>query len=199
MALLFWVLFPLVIFLALQKPSHSRDWELGQEKLPQILVEGDEMSIKNLRDFHWKGPFLADPNYIDARYSLDQMQTVDVVISHFDKFEGWHIYSSVSDFLTDDTSASPLKHAGKKGKSSPTLGLLRQFEIIYVVGTDNDLLGVRTGPRKERVYIYPTISSAGEGARSSFRNLPEILMPCMQNPFSITRSPKTAPTDSPDE
>ncbi|NCU42350.1 MAG: hypothetical protein EOM19_06575, partial [Candidatus Moranbacteria bacterium] len=85
----------LLLFLASRKPSHNRDWELGQEKLPQILLEGNEIVVKNLRDFRWTGPFEARPNYIEQIYRFDQMQTVDVVISHFDEFEGLaHIFLS---------------------------------------------------------------------------------------------------------
>ncbi|NCU42681.1 MAG: hypothetical protein EOM19_08335, partial [Candidatus Moranbacteria bacterium] len=66
-ALVFLVLVILVsislfLFLVRQKPSHDRDWELGQEKLPQILLEGNEIVVKNLRDFRWTGPFEARPN-----------------------------------------------------------------------------------------------------------------------------------------
>lgn len=161
------------IFLALQRPSHNRDWELGQEKLPRILVEGDEITIQNLRDFHWTGPFLAEPNYITAQYLLSEMQTVDVVISHFDEFEGLaHIFLSFGFRDGRHVSVSLETRREKDEEFSPTLGLLRQFEIMYVVGTDNDLLGVRTGPREERVYIYPTLASP-EKARELFQKLAE--------------------------
>jgi hypothetical protein len=36
------------------------------------------------------------------------------------------------------------------------LGILRQYEIIYVVGSEEDIIGVRTGYRDERLYLYPT-------------------------------------------
>ena len=42
---------------------------------------------------------------------------------------------------------------------SPLLGILRQYEIIYVVGSEEDVVGVRTGHRGERVYLYPTKAS----------------------------------------
>lgn len=161
----------LLLFLATQKPSHDRDWELGQEKLPRILIKGDRIMVENLRDFHWTGPFEAQPNYIDAEYSLDQMRTVDVVISHFDEFEGLaHIFLSFgfSDGRHVSISIETRREAGET--FSPWLGMLRQFEIIYVVGTDNDLMGVRTGPREERVYIYPTKASP-EQVRNLFEKL----------------------------
>jgi hypothetical protein len=171
------------IFLALQRPSHNRDWELGQEKLPRILVEGDEITIQNLRDFHWTGPFLAEPNYITAQYLLSELQTVDVVISHFDEFEGLaHIFLSFGFRDGRHVSVSLETRREKDEEFSPTLGLLRQFEIIYVVGTDNDLLGVRTGPREERVYIYPTPASP-EKVRELFRKLAQDINAVYEKPI----------------
>ena len=41
---------------------------------------------------------------------------------------------------------------------SPWLGLLRRFEIIYVAGSERDIIGVRTDIRRERVYVYPTVA-----------------------------------------
>ena len=54
---------------------------------------------------------------------------------------------------------------------SPILGILRQFEIIYVVGSEEDIIGVRTDVREnERVYLYPTIATP-EKARALFMAL----------------------------
>jgi hypothetical protein len=54
---------------------------------------------------------------------------------------------------------------------SPLLGLLRQFEIIYVVGSESDIVGVRTDHRKERVYVYPTTATSDQA-----RQLLELLI-----------------------
>lgn len=51
--------------------------------------------------------------------------------------------------------------------SPPLLGILRQFEIIYVVGSERDIVGVRTGHRDERVYLYET-KATPEQARKLF-------------------------------
>ena len=46
----------------------------------------------------------------------------------------------------------------------------RGFEIIYVVGSEEDVVGVRTGHRNERVYLYPTIATPAQ-ARDLFNLL----------------------------
>lgn len=174
--------FFLSAFLITQKPRQDREWELGQEKIPQIILEGDTITVENLRDFHWTGPFEAEPRYITTRYSFAQMQTVDVVISHFSDFEGMaHIFLSFG--FTDGRHLSvSIETRREQGEEfSPWLGLLRQFELIYVVGSDNDLIGVRTGPRKERVYIYPTVASP-EKTRELFQKVASDVNALHQSP-----------------
>ena len=36
----------------------------------------------------------------------------------------------------------------------PIASLFKQFELIYVVGDERDLVGVRTNHRRETVYLY---------------------------------------------
>lgn len=141
-------------------PSHDREWEVGQEQLPRVVFAGDEFTIENLRDFRWAGPFEAETNYTKDSFTLSEMDSVDVIISHFSEFEGLaHIFLSFG--FTDGRHVSlSLETRREKGeKFSPYLGLLDQFEIIYVLATDRDLVGLRTGHRNERVYIYPTVAT----------------------------------------
>ena len=87
------------------------------------------------------------------------MDSAEVIISHFAEYEGMaHIFISFG--FTDGRHVNVSLETRRESdeKFSPLLGLLRQFEIIYVVGTDRDLIGVRTGHRNERVYIYPVVA-----------------------------------------
>ena len=38
---------------------------------------------------------------------------------------------------------------------SPTKGMFKQYEMIYVIGDERDLLPLRTHIRKEEVFLYP--------------------------------------------
>jgi len=149
-----------VVVVFSRTPSHDRDWEMGQEALPHIVFEGDRFTIENLRDFKWTGPFEAEPQYIEDSFDLRDMESVDVVISHFADFEGLaHIFLSFG-FVDGRHVSISFETRREVGEEfSPLLGVLRQFEIIYVVGTDRDVLGVRTGHRDERVYVYKTVAT----------------------------------------
>jgi hypothetical protein len=110
------------------------------------------------------------------------MNSVDVVISHFAEFEGLaHIFLSFG--FTDGRHVSiSLESRREKGeKFSPFWGMLDQFEIIYVVATDRDLIGLRTGHRNERVYIYPTVATP-EKAQKLFVRLAENINAIYEKP-----------------
>lgn len=166
--LLFWS-----IWVFSHKPSHDRNWELGHEQLPEISIDTDEVTITNLRDFVWQQNGGAEVRYLTQEYDLNQIETVDVIISHFSEFEGLaHIFLSFVFSDGKNVVVSLETRRENDEEFSPWWGLWRQFEIIYVVGTENDIIGVRQNIRKERVYRYPTIASA-EKARELFLKVSE--------------------------
>ncbi|MBP6889800.1 MAG: DUF4105 domain-containing protein [Candidatus Moranbacteria bacterium] len=171
LALIFLVAY--VVLLIAFRPSHNRDWELGQEQLPLFLFQGNRVTIENFRNFQWKGEGAADVRYETRGFDLDTISGVDVFISHFDAFEGLaHIFLSFrfSDGRHVVVSLETRREVGEK--FSPFLGVLRQFEIIFVVGSEQDIVGLRTDIRDERVYLYQTVASP-EQARALFYQIAE--------------------------
>jgi hypothetical protein len=153
-----WVIF--YLWLITQQPEHNRNWESGQEKLPKIELEGEKIKVINFRDFKWQEDGVAITDYHDEYFNLNQLEGVDVIISHFAEFEGLaHIFLSFrfSDNKNMVISVETRRETGEE--FSPWLGLMRRFEIIYVVGSERDIIGVRTDIRQERVYLYPTLAN----------------------------------------
>ncbi len=155
------------------QPSHDRNWEIGQEKLPYISFDDKtgDFSIKNFRNFDWFDTGVANIRYETRNFNINSMNSVDVYISHFSEFEGLaHIFLS---FGFEDgrhivVSFETRREVGEK--FSPILGILRQFEIIYVVGSERDVVGLRTDVRGERVYLYHTKATPKQ-ARDFFRKI----------------------------
>ncbi len=159
----------ILFFIILQiifRPSHERNWELGQERLPYIQFDAENVTVSNFRNFDWQREESAtEPQYETRTFSLEKLDSVDVFISHFDPFEGLaHIFLSFG-FGSEHMVVSLETRRESDESFSPTLGILRQFEIIYVVGSEEDIVGLRTDVRDERVYLYPTKASK-EQARS---------------------------------
>lgn len=147
-------------FLLLKRPSHDREWELGQEQLPRFNIYGDVLRVENYRNFRWTGELTAEPRYETRQFDLTKLVDLDVFISHFDPFEGLaHIFLSFG-FAGGDRLVVSLESRRETGETfSPFLGLFRHYEIIYVVGSEEDIVGARTAWRGERVYRYPTVAT----------------------------------------
>ncbi len=165
------------------KPSHDREWEFGQEKLPRILFEDvNVVKIENYRDFDWKKDGTADQNYITKEFDFNKLDSVDVFISHFDKFEGLaHIFLSFGFKDNGHVVVSLETRRETDEEFSPLLGILRQFEIIYVVGSERDIVGLRTNVRGERVYLYPT-KATPEQAKTYFKLVAEDINAIYEKP-----------------
>jgi len=148
------------VFILLQKPSHNRDWELGHEKLTQVKIVGNEIQIENFRDFIWNGELSAQNNYVTKNFKLSEIEKTEFIVSHFSDFEGIaHAFLSFI-FSNGDKIIMSMETRRDGGEEfSPTLGLLRKFETIYVLGSESDIIGVRNDFRDERIYVYPTIFS----------------------------------------
>lgn len=182
------VLVCLVIFSVVvlsKKPSHDRNWELGQEKLPKIEINDNLITVTNLRDFDWKKEG-TEPNYITKNFDLDKMTGVDVVISHFSDFEGMaHIFLTFRFEDNENIAISVEARREDFEEFEPIKGLFRKFEIIYVVATEEDLIGVRTNVRNdgvgERVYLYPTIATP-EKSQELFKLIAEDINDIYEHP-----------------
>jgi hypothetical protein len=56
----------------------------------------------------------------------------------------------------------------ERGESySPWKGLLRQYELMYVVADERDVIGLRTNHRRDTVYLYP-VRAPVEAMRRAF-------------------------------
>jgi len=59
----------------------------------------------------------------------------------------------------------------EKGESfSPWKGLLRQYELTYVIGDERDLIRLRTNYRRDPVYLYP-VRASRERVRQMFLHM----------------------------
>ena len=145
--------------LALFQPSHDRDRELGQEALPYIAMDDTgTITITKFRNFDWRKEGAVSPRYESRTFHSRDLNRVDVFISHFDDFEGLADIFLSFGFANSQHLVVSLETRRENDEAfSPSRGIFRQFEIIYVVGSEEDIVGLRTDVREgERVYLYPT-------------------------------------------
>lgn len=140
-----------------QKPSLLRDWELDQKILPTVTFSGNSVvKIDNMRDFQYRSTSDYDVRYVAESYDLDSVDSLYFVIEPFSSFDG-PAHTMLSFGFSDGryVSVSPEIRKEKGESFAPIPGIMNSFEIAYMIGTERDLVKLRTNYRKDRVFMYP--------------------------------------------
>jgi len=157
----------LVWFLGLQ-PSNDRDWQTNVAVLPYATIDGDLVTVHNIRNFAYRSETDYTPAYYDKRFDLKKLEGVDIVAVYWMGPAIAHIFVSFG-FAGDEHLAVSIETRTEKGEGYSTLrGFFRQYELHYVVADERDVIRLRTNYRKnppEDVYVYRLQGPLGNGRR----------------------------------
>ncbi|NUQ60890.1 MAG: DUF4105 domain-containing protein [Pirellulales bacterium] len=151
-----------------EQPSNYRDWSPDQAVLAYANFHGDRVKVRNIRNC----TYLTENEYVvdfyNRSYNLGDLKSVDFITV---PFRGMPVMAHTMlsfGFEGDDYLAVSVEIRKEKGESYAFLnGVMRQYEIMYVVGDERDLIKLRTNYRKDDVYIYRTRATP-EQARAMF-------------------------------
>lgn len=148
-------------------PSNDREWSLDQQVLPYAEIAGDEITVYNIRNFNYQSTSEYTPAYYDKTFNLNELTSVDYIMEPFGSIGAAHTFVSFG-FNTGDYLAISVEIRKEIGESfSPIKGLLRNYELMYVVADERDVVKLRTNYRKDDVYLYP-VSTTPEKMRRLF-------------------------------
>jgi hypothetical protein len=152
------------------EPSNDRDWIADVAILPHATVEGDIVTVHNIRNFTYRSETDFTPAYYDKRFDLRQLDGVDLVAVYWMGPSVAHIFLSFS-FAGGDHLAVSIETRKEKGEGYSTVkGFFRQYELYYVVADERDVIRLRTNYRQdppEQVHVY-RLKGTVEGARRVF-------------------------------
>jgi Domain of unknown function (DUF4105) len=154
----FGAFFTVLIWWLFIPASHDRDWMVPVAVLPHVEIEGDRVTVYNVRNFHHRSVDDFDVRYDDRTYDLNQIEGVDMAFSNWG-VEG--VVHALLSFGFSDGSYLCVSSETRKEKHETDVplalyGLFKQFELIFILGDERDLLRLRTNYRKETVHLYPT-------------------------------------------
>ncbi len=140
-------------------PSHEREWARDQQYLPEVSIEGDSVHIEYVRDFVYNSTSEFEERYQARTVDVNDIVSIDYLVEPFGNWKG-PAHTLVSFGFQTSSGTEYIAVSGEIRKEagesfSPLNGLLRQYELLYVVGTEADLIGLRTNHRKDNVYLYP--------------------------------------------
>ncbi len=155
----------------IEQPSNYRDWSPDQAVLAYAEFQGDEVTVHNIRNCTYLSEDAYVVDYYDKTYDLNDLQTVDFITV---PFRGMPVMAHTMlsfGFAGDDYLSVSVEIRKEKGESYAFLnGVMRQYEIMYVVGDERDLVKLRTNYRKDDVYLYRTKATPDQ-ARAMFADV----------------------------
>src|SRR5262245_57011784 len=145
-------------------PSHDRPWRPEVAVLPRAVVDGDRVRLTGVRDFDYRSVDDFTVRYIEREVSLSHLTTVNLFISYWWPGPIAHTFVSFN-FDNEPPVCISIEARPEVGEGfSPVASMFKQFELIYVVGEERDLVRVRTNFRGEEVFLYQ-IRASPEGVR----------------------------------
>ena len=150
LVLIWWISIP---------PSHDRLWRPDVAVMPRAVIDGDRVRIMGVRNFEYRSVTDFTPRYETREVLLSHLTGVDLYISYWMPGPIGHTFVSFTfdnaPPLSISIEARPESHEGY----APVASLFKQFELIYVVGDERDIVGVRTSFRGEDVHLFHVATS----------------------------------------
>ncbi len=149
----------IIIWYILIPASNDRDWQPSCSRNPYAAssTDGKQLTIHNIRDFAYRTETDFDMRYIDETYNLDDLSSMDYIQVHWGGMQA--IAHSMLSFGFSDGRhlvVSVETRLEKNDIQGGLPGMYKQFELLMILGTERDILGLRTNYRHEDVYLYPT-------------------------------------------
>jgi hypothetical protein len=146
-------------------PSHDRPWRPEVAVMPRAFVDGDHVRITGVRNFDYVSRSDFTVRYKEREVLLSHLTGIDFYVSYWSEGLVGHTFLS---FMFDN--APPLSISIETRPEigegfDPLASMFKQFELIYVVGEERDLVGVRTNHRRETTYLYRLNTSAEDARR----------------------------------
>ena len=138
-------------------PTSDRPWLPDVAQTPWAEVQGDEATIHNVRNFDYTAETDYRVHWETRTVNLSRIRGIDLFMNY------WGSPSIAHTSLSFDFGASPpvaisIETRKTIGQSySALLGFFRQYELIYVIADERDVIRLRTNYRHgEDLYLYHT-------------------------------------------
>ena len=143
------------VLIVLTRPSNERDWTIDQVRLARAEFANDQVQIQNVRNVNYRSTSDFDVHWETRTYDLNRVETLWFLVEPFSDWRGpAHTFLSFG-FADGRYLGISVEIRKEKGEAfSPFLGLFRQYELIYVLADERDLITLRATHRNDAVFLY---------------------------------------------
>ncbi len=150
------------------EPANGRVWVPENALLAHATIDGDRITVHNIRNFDYRSETDFTPAYYDRSFDLRQLDEVDLFAVYWMGPSIAHVFLSFG-FTNGAHIAFSIETRREQGQTySSVRGFFRQYTLYYAVGDERDIVRVRTSFRTnppERVYLYRLRGSPADGRR----------------------------------
>jgi uncharacterized protein DUF4105 len=150
------------------RPHQDRDWAPEYARTAHATVNGELVTIHNIRNFEYRSENDFTPRYYSKTFDLRELDSVDLIASYWAGNAIAHIMLSFG-FAGKDFVAISIETRRERSEGySSIAGFFKQYELFYVVADERDVIRLRTNYRKdppEQVFLYRTNGPAANARR----------------------------------
>ena len=152
----------MLVYVLLRRPSHERNWEDSWLRLPRAEIDGDRITIRDFRDFKWRTANDYDAVWCDRRFHFSKLEGLNLIVHPFGNSSLLaHVFLAFDFGEEGRLLVSPEARREKGEIYGVVKGAMRQFELIYLLGSEEDFLMDRCVVREGRVFDFPVRATPG--------------------------------------
>jgi hypothetical protein len=161
----------------------DRPWKAGFEKLPQIEIDDNHLTVNDFRNFRYHCDGGHDARFESRQYNSTDIRTLDFIVVPFQKSSRF-AHTMMSFGFADKTHVVVSVEARlRRGqKYSLWKGLVGFYPIMYVVADERDAIGHRTECRGNEVFVY--------GVEAQQPQLEQLFRQVMQHAAQLPSAPE---------
>jgi hypothetical protein len=154
-------------------PANDKNWSADQRVLPYAEFKDNSVTIYNIRNFTYASTTSYKRAYYNKTFDLNKISSVDYIIEPFSGYKGAaHTFLSFGFENGDYIAISVEIRKEAEETFSAVKGLFRQYELMYVIADERDVVKLRSNYRKDDVYVYPA-KTTKENMRAVFVDMLE--------------------------
>ena len=155
-------------------PSNERDWQPDVATLAFADIDGDRVIVHNVRNAEYRTETDYTVRLEDRTLDLAKLRSLDMFLIHWGSPLIAHTIMSWG-FEGDRYLAISIETRKEKGEQYSALrGFFRQYELVFVVADERDVVRLRTNFRGEDVNLYRLDVTPAEARELLRRYLAEV-------------------------
>lgn len=146
----------MLIWYANLTPQTDRQWHDEVAHQVDFERQGTTITVKNVRNFHWRAVNDYDIKWETRQYDLDKLTGVDLILSTWGMDKIAHTLLSFR-FADGQKLAFSIEIRKEQNEQySAIAGFFRKYELALIAADEKDIIYTRSNVRgDELVYLYP--------------------------------------------